>query len=68
MPWDYDIIFTSDPDRYTTVVTSKLNIRDETDNRIATNQILIGQSFSFYISETTQFKTKMVPLRSWIWL
>ena len=53
MPWDYDIIFTSDPDRYTTVVTSKLNIRDETDNRIATNQILIGQSFSFYVRNNT---------------
>ena len=53
MPWDYDIIFTSNPERYKTVVTSKLNIRDETDNRVATNQILIDQSFSFYVRNNT---------------
>ena len=53
MPWDYDIIFTSNPDRYTTVVTSKLNIRDETDSRIASNQILTGQDFSFYVKNNT---------------
>ena len=53
MPWDYDIIFTSNPDRYTTVATSKLNIRDETDSRIASNQILIGQNFSFYVKNNT---------------
>tara|TARA_A100001234_G_C12637116_1_gene390506 strand:- start:1412 stop:3262 length:1851 start_codon:yes stop_codon:yes gene_type:complete len=53
MPWDYDIIFTSNPERYKTVVTSKLNIRDETDKRVATNQILIDQSFSFYVRNNT---------------
>ncbi len=53
MPWDYDIIFTSDPSRYTTVATSKLNIRDETDTRIATNQILLGQNFNFYVKNNT---------------
>ena len=35
------------------VVTSKLNIRDETDKRVATNQILIDQSFSFYVRNNT---------------
>ena len=49
MPWDYDIIFTSDPSRYSTITTSKLKIRDETDTRIATNQILLGQNFNFYV-------------------
>ena len=53
MPWDYDIIFTSNPSRYTTVATSKLNIRDETDTRIATNQILLGQNFNFYVKNNT---------------
>ena len=53
MPWDYDIIFTSNPASYTTATTSKLNIRDETDSRIASNQILIGQNFSFYVKNNT---------------
>ena len=53
MPWDYDIIFTSDPSRYSTITTSKLNIRDETDTRIATNQILLGQNFNFYVKNNT---------------
>jgi len=53
MPWDYDIIFTADPARYSTVATSKLNIRDEEDKRIATNQILLGQNFNFYVKNNT---------------
>jgi len=53
MPWDYDIIFTADPARYSTVTTSKLNIRDEEDTRIATNQILLGQNFNFYVKNNT---------------
>ena len=53
MPWDYDIIFTSNPASYTTATTSKLNIRDETDSRIASNQILTGQNFSFYVKNNT---------------
>ena len=49
MPWDYDIIFTNDSDRYTSLVMSKSNIRDEFDQRIPTTEILLKQNFSFYV-------------------
>ena len=48
------ILFLLNPDRYTTVATSKLNIRDETDSRIASNQILIGQNLFLCKNNTIQ--------------
>ena len=49
MPWDYDIIFTNDSDRYTSLVMSKTNIRNEFDQRIPTTEILLKQNFGFYV-------------------
>ena len=53
MPWDYDIIFSNDPSAYKSVTTSKLNIRDESDNKIITNQLLLDQSFGFFVKNST---------------
>ena len=53
MPWDYEIIFSNDPSAYKSVTTSKLNIRDESDNKIITNQLLLDQSFGFFVKNST---------------
>ena len=52
MPWDYEIIFTNTSDRYTSLVGSKSNIRNEFDERIPTTEILLKQNFSFYVQNT----------------
>ena len=49
MPWDYEIIFSNDPSAYKSVTTSKLNIRDESDNKIITNQLLLDLSCGFFV-------------------
>ena len=56
MPWDYDIIFSALPNKHTTVTTSKVNIRDELDQKIPSGEILLGQEFDFYVNNTTIIK------------
>ena len=56
LPWDYHIIFSSDPSVYTTTTSIKTGIRDAVDNRIRTNEILLGQSFGFYVKNETLLK------------
>jgi hypothetical protein len=57
LPWDYHIIFSSDPSVYTTTTSIKTGIRDAVDNRIPTNEILLGQSFGFYVKNETLLKS-----------
>ena len=56
LPWDYHIIFSSDPSVYTTTTSIKTGIRDAVDDRIPTNEILLGQSFGFYVKNETLLK------------
>ena len=56
MPWDYDIIFSSNSTIYTTTTKSKSGFKDALDARISTNQILLGQSFDFYVKNETLVK------------
>jgi hypothetical protein len=56
LPWDYHIIFSSDPSVYTTTTSIKTGIRDAVDDRISTNEILLGQSFGFYVKNETLLK------------
>jgi len=56
MPWDYDIIFSSNASIYKTTTTSKLGFKDALDSRIPSNEILLGQSFAFYVKNETLLK------------
>ncbi len=56
LAWDYHIIFSSDPSVYTTTTSIKTGIRDAVDDRIPTNEILLGQSFGFYVKNETLLK------------
>ena len=56
LPWDYHIIFSSDPSVYTSTTSIKTGIRDAVDDRIPTNEILLGQSFGFYVKNETLLK------------
>ena len=56
MPWDYDIIFSSNSTIYTTTTKSKSGFKDALDARISSNQILLGQSFDFYVKNETLVK------------
>ncbi|HOC89797.1 MAG TPA: hypothetical protein PKI90_09625 [bacterium] len=47
-PWDYDVVFTDDPNAYTGRVTSK-TMRNENNSRIDRTQLLVSQNFSFYV-------------------
>lgn len=47
-PWEYDIVFSSDPAIYTGRVTSK-SMRDENDRRISRSALLVEQQFNFYV-------------------
>ena len=53
LAWDYHIIFSSNASAYTTTTSIKTGIRDVVDSRIATNEILLGQSFDFYVQNET---------------
>ena len=56
LAWDYHIIFSSNASVYTTTTSIKTGIRDAVDNRIPTNEILLGQSFGFYVKNETLLK------------
>ena len=56
LPWDYHIIFSSNASVYTTTTSIKTGIRDAVDDRISTNEILLGQSFGFYVKNETLLK------------
>jgi len=56
LAWDYHIIFSSNASVYTTTTSIKTGIRDVADNRIPTNEILLGQSFGFYVKNETLLK------------
>ena len=56
LAWDYHIIFSSDPSVYTSTTSIKTGIRDADDNRIPTNEILLGQSFGLYVKNETLIK------------
>lgn len=47
-PWNYDIVFTSNPSAYTGRVTIK-TMRNENNSRIASARLLTEQNFSFYV-------------------
>ena len=49
MPWDYDVMFTFDQTAYTTQTINKSGIRDELDQQIPFNQLLLAQSFNFVV-------------------
>ncbi|MDD9879187.1 MAG: hypothetical protein OXT08_00095 [Candidatus Marinimicrobia bacterium] len=52
LPWDYNIIFGNEG-VYTSQSISRLNIRNEDDVRLASKQILLGQSFNFFVQNQT---------------
>jgi len=56
LAWDYHIIFSSNASVYTTTTSIKTGIRDAADKRIPTNEILLGQSFDFYVKNETLLK------------
>jgi hypothetical protein len=56
MPWDYDIIFSSNSSIYTTTTKSKSGFKDALDTRIPSSQILLNQSFGFYVKNETLLK------------
>ena len=47
-PWNYDIVFTSNPSAYTGRVTIK-TMRNENNSRIVSARLLTEQNFSFYV-------------------
>ncbi len=47
-PWTYDIIFSDQP-VYTSWITKKTKINDVEGNDVPNEQILLGQSFNFYV-------------------
>jgi len=47
-PWDFDIVFTDQPDAYKGRVTSK-TMKDENNVRIDRSKIIVNQNFSFYV-------------------
>lgn len=47
-PWDYDIIFSSDPAAHVNSVQSN-RIRNENGTRLSVSSLLFGQSFNFYV-------------------
>ncbi len=49
MPWDYDIIFTENDSAFVAQTTSTRRIRDEKDQLVDRNALLIEQAFSFYV-------------------
>ncbi|MBN2414562.1 hypothetical protein JXO52_01905 [bacterium] len=51
-PWDYEIRFTDSDTAYTGVVTVK-TMRDENGTRINRNALLTGESFPFYVVNTS---------------
>ena len=56
LAWDYHIIFSSNASVYTTTTSIKTGIRDAADKRIPTNEILLDQSFDFYVKNETLLK------------
>jgi hypothetical protein len=56
LAWDYHIIFSSNASVYTSTTSIKTGIRDAVDDRIPTNEILLGQSFGFYVKNETLLK------------
>lgn len=52
LPWDYNIIFGNEG-VYTSRSISRLNIRNEEDIRLVSKQILLGQSFNFFVQNHT---------------
>ena len=56
LAWDYHIIFSSDASVYTSTTSIKTGIRDAVDDRIPTNEILLDQSFGFYVKNETLLK------------
>ncbi|MBC8479281.1 MAG: hypothetical protein H8D46_02355 [FCB group bacterium] len=61
-PWDYDIIFTSSEDAYTTIVPYAVNIYDETGEELLPQPSFFpDQSFDFYVlNATTQDTMDMI--------
>jgi len=54
IPWDCEIIFTSNPS-YISKVESPFGIYDELDNRLwFPNRIILGESFNFYVANKTK--------------
>lgn len=51
-PWEYVIVFTNNPAAYTGRVTNK-TMRDENHSRIPNAQLLVSQSFSFFVLNTS---------------
>ena len=58
MPWDYDIIFSSNSTIYTTTTKSKSGFKDALDARISTNQILLIEAFFCSIAEIIKQRLK----------
>jgi hypothetical protein len=56
MPWDYDVMFTFDQTAYTTQTINKSGIRDELDQQIPFNQLLLAQSFNFVVKNNIILK------------
>lgn len=58
-PWDYDIIFTDNPNAYTspTNVTTITRIKDENGTRIDNKFLLKNQSYSFYVQNNSVIDT-----------
>ncbi|MDZ7260655.1 MAG: hypothetical protein ONB05_00845 [candidate division KSB1 bacterium] len=51
-PWDYEIVFTEQAS-YTTRINRTSPIEDHTGTRLNDNMILLGQSFNFYVLNTS---------------
>lgn len=54
LAWDYDVVFTDRPDAYKTLCKSKAAIRDENNVRLLANQVLLTESFGFYVVNKMQ--------------
>ena len=72
MPWDYDVMFTFDQTAYTTQTIGKSGIRDELDQQIPFNQLLLAQSFNFVVKNNIILKNdgsyEMMDLWSLMWM
>jgi hypothetical protein len=48
-PWTYNIVFTGDNSAYTSQVSSTSRIKDAENNPVGPSQVLLNQSFNFYV-------------------
>ncbi len=62
-PWQYNIVFTSDNNSYTTKTNSTSRVKDTDNNSLGPAQILLNQGFNFYVINKSLTDDNDEPLK-----